>query len=120
MFASNKFEEVQKYITEIHYKVWIGPIVVNAAWFKKQPADVQKAILEGGRLATENNRKMIAEWNRPRQGAQGQGCRDPRQARRRTRLAGKGHGRMAAFYDKIGDISLLDTMMKSLGRTRPQ
>ena len=24
-------------------------------------ADVQKAILEGGRLATENNRKMIAE-----------------------------------------------------------
>ena len=24
------------------------------------------------------------------------------------------------FYDKIGDISLLDTMMKSLGRTRPQ
>ena len=61
MFASNKFEEVQKYITEIHYKVWIGPIVVNAAWFKKQPADVQKAILEGGRLATENNRKMIAE-----------------------------------------------------------
>jgi len=41
--------------------VWIGPIVVNAAWFKKQPADVQKAILEGGRLATENNRKMIAE-----------------------------------------------------------
>lgn len=23
------------------------------------------------------------------------------------------------FYDKIGDISLLDTMMKSLGRTRP-
>ena len=61
VFASNKFEEVQKYITEIHYKVWIGPIVVNAAWFKKQPADVQKAILEGGRLATENNRKMIAE-----------------------------------------------------------
>ena len=59
--VTGKFEEVQKYITEIHYKVWIGPIVVNAAWFKKQPADVQKAILEGGRLATENNRKMIAE-----------------------------------------------------------
>ena len=90
-----KFWEVQKYITEIHYKVWIGPIVVNAAWFKKQPADVQKAILEGGRHRKQPQ-DDCRNGNRPRQGAQGQGCRDPRQARRRTRLAGKGHGRMAA------------------------
>ena len=52
---------MQKYITEIHYKMWIGPIVVNAAWFKRQPENVRQAILEGGRIATENNRKMIAE-----------------------------------------------------------
>ena len=32
----------------------------------------------------------------------------------------KAMGVWPQFYDKIGDISLLDTMMKSLGRTRPQ
>ena len=88
---------MQKYITEIHYKLWIGPIVVNAAWFKKQPADVQKAILEGGRLATENNRKMIAEMETDLvKVLKDKGVEILAQARRRTRLAGKGHGRMAA------------------------
>mgnify|MGYP000060781656 CR=1 FL=1 len=96
MFASNKFEEVQKYITEIHYKVWIGPIVVNAAWLKRQPEDVQKAILEGGRLATENNRKMIAEMETELVKALKDKARNPRQAGRRIRLARKSHERMAA------------------------
>ena len=117
VFASNKFEEVQKYITEIHYKVWIGPIVVNAAWFKKQPADVQKAILEGGRLATENNRKMIAEMETDLVKVLKEILAKPEDE---PVWQEKAMGVWPQFYDKIGDISLLDTMMKSLGRTRPQ
>ena len=121
VFASNKFEEVQKYITEIHYKVWIGPIVVNAAWFKKQPADVQKAILEGGRLATENNRKMIAEMETDLVKAlKDKGVEILDKPEDESVWQEKAMGVWPQFYDKIGDISLLDTMMKSLGRTRPQ
>ena len=121
VFASNKFEEVQKYITEIHYKVWIGPIVVNAAWFKKQPADVQKAILEGGRLATENNRKMIAEMETELVKAlKDKGVEILDKPEDEPVWQEKAMGVWPQFYDKIGDISLLDTMMKSLGRTRPQ
>ena len=48
-------------MTELSYKLQIIVMVVNDTWLKKQPADIQQAILEGGRLATENNRKMIAE-----------------------------------------------------------
>ena len=121
VFASNKFEEVQKYITEIHYKVWIGPIVVNAAWFKKQPADVQKAILEGGRLATENNRKMIAEMETDLvKVLKDKGVEILAKPEDEPVWQEKAMGVWRQFYDKIGDISLLDTMMKSLGRTRPQ
>ena len=121
VFASNKFEEVQKYITEIHYKVWIGPIVVNAAWFKKQPADVQKAILEGGRLATENNRKMIAEMETDLvKVLKDKGVEILAKPEDEPVWQEKAMGVWPQFYDKIGDISLLDTMMKSLGRTRPQ
>ena len=121
MFASNKFEEVQKYITEIHYKVWIGPIVVNAAWFKKQPADVQKAILEGGRLATENNRKMIAEMETDLvKVLKDKSVEILAKPEDEPVWQEKAMAVWPQFYDKIGDISLLDTMMKSLGRTRPQ
>ena len=121
VFASNKFEEVQKYITEIHYKVWIGPIVVNAAWFKKQPADVQKAILEGGRLATENNRKMIAEMETDLvKVLKDKSVEILAKPEDEPVWQEKAMAVWPQFYDKIGDISLLDTMMKSLGRTRPQ
>ena len=116
-----KFWEVQKYITEIHYKVWIGPIVVNAAWFKKQPEDVQKAILEGGRLATENNRKMIAEMETDLvKVLKDKGVEILAKPEDEPVWQEKAMGVWPQFYDKIGDISLLDTMMKSLGRTRPQ
>ena len=119
--ATNRFYEVQKYITEIHYKVWIGPIVVNAAWFKKQPADVQKAILEGGRLATENNRKMIAEMETDLvKVLKDKGVEILAKPEDEPVWQEKAMGVWPQFYDKIGDISLLDTMMKSLGRTRPQ
>jgi tripartite ATP-independent transporter DctP family solute receptor len=61
VFASNKFEEVQKYITNVHYKMWLGPVVVNASWLKKQPEDVQKAILDAGKEVTKANRALIAQ-----------------------------------------------------------
>lgn len=121
VFASNKFEEVQKYITEIHYKMWIGPIVVNAAWLERQPADVRKAILEGGRIATENNRRMIAAMEAELVTAiKAGGVEILPKPDDESVWQEKAMSVWPQFYDKIGDISLLDTMMRSLGRSRPQ
>ena len=50
--ATNRFYEVQKYITEPHYKLWTGPVVVSAEWLRSLPEDVQKAIIEAGRETT--------------------------------------------------------------------
>ena len=121
VFASNKFEEVQKYITEIHYKMWIGPIVVNAAWFKRQPENVRQAILEGGRIATENNRKMIAEMEAELvTSIKASGVEIVSKPEDEDLWQEKAMSVWPQFYDKIGDVSLLDAMMKSLGRSRPQ
>lgn len=92
VFASNKFEEVQKYMTELRYKLQIIVMVVNDTWLKKQPADIQQAILEGGRLATKHNREMIMAMEaRHEEGRR----RNPRQARRRKRLGRKGDDSLA-------------------------
>lgn len=121
VFASNKFEEIQKYVTEIHYKMWVGPIVVNASWFKKQSPEIQKAIIEGGRFATENNRKMIALMEKElkeemtKKGVEILDKPEDEDAWMTTAMS-----IWPQFYDKIGDISLLDSFMKALNRTRPQ
>ena len=87
--------------------MWIGPIVVNAAWLKKQPEDVQKAILEGGRLATENNRKMIAEMETELVKAlKDKGVEILDKPEDESVWQEKAMNVWPQFYDKIGDISL--------------
>ena len=56
-----KFNEVQKYITNIRYVFSLEPIIVSEAIFKKQPADVQKAILDAGAEATEHSYKFLQD-----------------------------------------------------------
>ncbi|MDR2112917.1 MAG: TRAP transporter substrate-binding protein [Candidatus Accumulibacter sp.] len=40
----NKFWEVQKYMTEIHYMLWIGPVIVSDAWYRKLDADTRALV----------------------------------------------------------------------------
>ncbi len=120
VFASNKFEEVQKYITEIHYKLWIGPIVMNADWLNKQPADVKKAILDGGKAATRNNRAMIAAMEKDLKSAIAKsGVQIIDKPADEDVWAQKAMTVWPQFYSKMGDLSLLDSILKSLGRARP-
>jgi tripartite ATP-independent transporter DctP family solute receptor len=120
VFASNKFEEVQKFITEIHYKLWIGPIVVNADWLDKLPPNVKKAVLEGGRDATRKNRAMIAAMDKELKGAIAKaGVQILDKPEDEAEWAKRAMTVWPQSYSKIGDLSLLDNVMKSLGRTKP-
>ncbi|MDR1777443.1 MAG: TRAP transporter substrate-binding protein [Desulfovibrio sp.] len=120
VFASNKFEEVQKYITEIHYKMWIGPIVVNAEWLEKLPPNVKKAVLEAGRHATKNNRAMIAEMDKELKAAIAKaGVQIIDRPADEAEWAERAMSIWPQFYSKIGDLTLLENVMKSLGRKKP-
>ena len=120
VFASNKFEEVQKYITEIHYKMWIGPIVVNADWLEKLPPEQKKAVLEGGKHATRKNREMIAAMDKDLKGVIAKaGVQILDKPEDEDVWAKKAMTVWPQFYDKIGDLSLLDNILKSLNKNKP-
>jgi len=48
-----KFDEVQKYVTEIHYQIWSGPLIINEKYFQGLPNDIQAALIRAGKEACE-------------------------------------------------------------------
>ena len=51
-----KFEEVQKYVTEIHYMLWTGPLLVSEKFYQTLPEDLKQTMMKAG--------KESAEWER--------------------------------------------------------
>ncbi len=55
---SHKFYESQDYVTEIHYLIWTGPIIINNDFYESLPADLQDAVDRAGREAAEFGRQF--------------------------------------------------------------
>ncbi len=55
---SSKFYEVQKYITEIHYLIWSGPLIISELFYQKLPEDVQAALNKAGEEAADYEREV--------------------------------------------------------------
>ena len=118
VFASNKFEEVQKYMTELRYKLQIIVMVVNDAWLNRQPADVREAILEAGRFATTHNRQKIMEWESILKPAmQKAGVEILDRPDDEALWQKKAMELWPSLYPKIGTLDLLDAMMADMNRT---
>ena len=58
---SSKFYEVQKYITEIHYLIWSGPIIVSERFYQGLPEDLQEALNRAGEEAAQHERQVSAD-----------------------------------------------------------
>jgi tripartite ATP-independent transporter DctP family solute receptor len=56
----NKFWEVQKYMTEIHYMLWIGAVLVSDSWYKTLDADT-RALVEKAVATAQNEQWAAAE-----------------------------------------------------------
>ncbi|MCL2001106.1 MAG: TRAP transporter substrate-binding protein, partial [Planctomycetes bacterium] len=54
----NKFWEVQKYVTELHYILWLGPIAVGELWYQRLDADT-KALVDS---AIARAQEIEWEW----------------------------------------------------------
>ena len=59
--AAMRFDEVQKYITPIHYLFSLEPLIVSEAVFRKQSPEVQQALLDAGREATAHSFRYLQE-----------------------------------------------------------
>jgi tripartite ATP-independent transporter DctP family solute receptor len=63
MYLTNqeqKFWEVQKYMTEIHYMLWTGAILVSDSWYRKLDPDT-RALVEKAVLAAQKREWSSAE-----------------------------------------------------------
>ncbi|MDD8024042.1 MAG: TRAP transporter substrate-binding protein [Paracoccaceae bacterium] len=58
---SSRFFEVQSDITEIHYMMWTGPLLISERAFQKYPEDIQQALLRAGREAVDYGRQVSGE-----------------------------------------------------------
>lgn len=116
--AAMKFNEVQKYVTNIRYVFSLEPLVVSEVVFKKQPADVQKAILEAGAEATEHSYQWLQATEdkiRKELVAKGMQITDPADGEKEW-IAKATTAVWPKFHQSIGGKDKLDRVLKTLGR----
>ncbi len=117
---TNKWFEVQKYVTEIHYKLWIGPVVVNEKWFQGLPKDLQEVIIKAG-LETEKycNDLAVKQETEAKAKLQEKGLILSGTPKDEAVWKEKAMTVWPQFYSKIGDPSILESFLKVLNRSKP-
>jgi tripartite ATP-independent transporter DctP family solute receptor len=117
-----KFDEVQKYITNIRYIFSIEPLIISESVFQDLPAQDQKVILEAGQEATKHSAQFLrAKENQIKAEltAKGMKISDPAEGEAEfISLATKAV--WPKFYDSIGGSEKLNAALKVLGRNPVQ
>ncbi|TVT47715.1 MAG: TRAP transporter substrate-binding protein [Denitromonas halophila] len=116
--SAMKFNEVQKYITNVRYLFSLEPLIVSESVFQEQKPEVQKAILEAGLEATEYSYKYLLDTEdkiKKELAAKGMIITDA--ANDEKEFIEKATTAVwPKFYDSIGGKAMLDKTLKSLGR----
>ncbi|WP_243545690.1 TRAP transporter substrate-binding protein [Pseudodesulfovibrio tunisiensis] len=58
-----KFWEVQKYITDLHYMLWVGPLLVSEKWFQRLPETTQALVQKAATEACKYEWEWVAKQN---------------------------------------------------------
>lgn len=61
VIRDQKFWEVQKYITELHYMLWVGPMLVSEGWYKGLDANTKALVDKAAKEAAVTEWKWAAE-----------------------------------------------------------
>ncbi|PKF81569.1 C4-dicarboxylate ABC transporter substrate-binding protein [Vibrio sp. vnigr-6D03] len=113
-----KFNEVQKYVTNIRYIFSIEPLIVSESIFQEQSKDIQEAILAAGKEATEHSYQFLLESeDRIRKDLVAKGMVITEPADGEKEWMNKVTEKVwPKFYSSIGGKEKLDDTLKSLGR----
>ena len=107
-----KFWEVQKYLTEVHYLLWVGPFLVSERWYKKLDEDTKALVNRAAREACLHEWK----WAEEQETIAKQACVDHGmvidQLTDEPRWAEAARAVWPQFYDKVGGKELVDQMLK--------
>ena len=116
--AAMKFDEVQKYITNIRYLFSLEPLIVSEQVFQSQSPEVQQAILDAGMEATEHSYQFLQDTEQKIKEelvAKGMEINDPANDEKEWIEAATSQV-WPKFYDQVGGKERLDKILKSLGR----
>ncbi|WP_080872555.1 TRAP transporter substrate-binding protein [Oceanobacillus timonensis] len=117
---TNRFQEVQDYVTETHYKLWVGPFLINKDFLDGLPEDVQTVIREAGLEVGTYSDEIITQQEEEAKnaieesGVELLGAPEDEEVWREKSLE-----IWPDFYDDIGDPAILDSFMESVGREKP-
>lgn len=113
-----KFNEVQEYATNLRYIFSIEPLIVSESVFQAQSPEMQKAILDSGKAATEFSVEYLRKTESTiRKTLVDAGMRidDPADGEREW-IAKATTAVWPKYYDSIGGKVKLDNALKAVGR----
>ena len=111
-----KFWEVQKYITDLHYMLWVGPMLVSERWYRKLSADtralVDRAAKEAALYEWEWSQKDVekAKADCLAHGMKENALKDEDQ------WMAKARGIWPKFTDKIGGKAIVDEALAIMSK----
>lgn len=113
-----KFDEVQKYITNLRYIFSIEPLIVSEAMFEGLSEEQQSQVLEAGKAATMASAEFLrAEEAKIRDELVKRGMEISEPADGEKEFIDLATGTVwPKFYDQIGGVEVLNNVLTSLGR----
>lgn len=116
--SAMKFDEVQKYITNIRYLFSLEPLIVSESIFQSQTPEMQQAILDAGMKATEHSYAFLEEAEeriKKELVEAGMEISEPANDEKEWIEAATTQV-WPSFYDQVGGKERLDQILASLGR----
>ncbi|MCG8400284.1 MAG: TRAP transporter substrate-binding protein [Firmicutes bacterium] len=119
---SMKFYDArQKYITDIHYKMWIGPVVVQEQWLQSLPADIRDALIKAGKDTAIAEREFIQELEADAlEQLKQNGMEHLGRPKDEDVWMERAMATWPKYYDKIGGTELIGSAVQILGRELPE
>ena len=113
-----KFDEVQDYITNLHYIFSIEPLIVSEALFESLSEEEQSQVLAAGEAATKASSEFLrAEEAKIREELVSRGMEISDPANNEQEFIELATTAVwPKFYDQIGGKEVLDNVLTSLGR----
>ncbi|MTH79259.1 TRAP transporter substrate-binding protein [Paracoccus aestuariivivens] len=115
-----KFDEVQKYVTNLRYIFSIEPLIVSEQLFQSLSADEQKQVLAAGEAATKASGEFLrAEEAKIREELvkRGMEIADPADGEKEF-ISLATTAVWPKFYDQIGGKDVLNNVLTTLGREK--
>ena len=103
---------MQKYITDVHYLLWVGPILVSETWYRKLDPETQELVTRAAQEAAQYE----WQWSSEQETLALKACQD--RGMIMNALKNEGEWIKAAraiwpkFYDKVGGKALVDEAVR--------